>query len=256
MKFSLFAILVVLGLNACTLTKRKYMSGWHFEKIHKKTTVVSNTNEAVANVRKNSSIKPANTKLTNTNPHFLKDSIRQAKSEFLAIEKKPLFEPPKALSPEKEVLKLPAKLNQYIKNNTAQKAAGTTNNRSHILLTYSVFLLGLTSLALVITSLINGWGIAAFLVVAGLILLALSIAMSASFLQDIRDGNSTETKWPYKIIIAFGAMILSLLITGILILILYLIISGPPLITIIISASLCFVVCMAIMLRPLLTEKN
>ncbi|MCC6369813.1 MAG: hypothetical protein IT236_02285 [Bacteroidia bacterium] len=230
------------------------MHGWHIEKLFNKTPTIAKNQKPSVNERKNLTEKTASVTLLKTANHHQSDTIEKTESTFSGIKKDFAFERGINLTEKKDFEKKPGIINQVIKKVSLKNQDKVSNNGLHLLIVYSLLILGLALLALVITSLINAWGIAVLLFLAGVFCLALSIAASISFLNDIREEKSSDIKWPYKIIIAFGAMILSLLITGILILMLYLIIFDPPILTIVLSASICFIVCMIILLSPLLSD--
>ena len=110
-----------------------------------------------------------------------------------------------------------------LKNEKEKEAARDNENRINLVVVYALFIVGLASLGLVVPSLINAWGIAALLIILGITLLIGSVSLSVDFLKEIRKQKLPYKKWPYKLIISFGIVLISAIFTGIFILLLALI---------------------------------
>lgn len=252
MRIFVFLVLAFILFN-CTLTKRKYLKGWHIEKLSRKKTADSqrNTNiiefksarhnsmqtiektETESTLNRNSEIKPMNSTYT------CQSTGKPFPAKFFL--KKPIG------------ARAALKVDGPEENNHTAVEPEVLENRMQLLLVYSLFLIGITLLSLVFVSLINAWGVALALAVGGAISFIVSVGMSADRVKEIREKKMLLKTWPYKLIIAFGIVVLSSLFTLVFAVLLALVVSTSP--ALLVPASLIFFVLFTIIsLLVLLSE--
>lgn len=212
MKISAIAVLLLIVFCSCTITKRKYTKGWHVEKRFHRAITPANKSQAVN--LKSKEITSGNQTIPQMAnelvvPHHILEKAITPSNKFLG---KKINLPIKAL-PKKLTTINPQTFLREFKFSFQDKEEEKGHNFSQIIAVYSLFIIGLVLIFLVAVSLNNAWGIATALALFGILSLAISIALSLSFVDDINTLNLPEKKWPYKLIISFSLIILSLVVS-------------------------------------------
>lgn len=212
MKNSVIAVLLLIVFCSCTITKRKYTKGWHVESMFHKASTPAIKSQALNLKSKDITCETQAMRQTANElvaPHRILDKAITSSNKFLGKKKNLTI---KAV-PIKVTTFKPQTFMKEFKFSFQGKEGEKSHNFSQIIAVYSLFTIGLILICLVAVSLNNAWGIAAAMALVGILSLAISVALSLGFLDEINTLNLPEKKWPYKLIISFSLIILSLVVS-------------------------------------------